>query len=462
METLPEKAINISARGLRYGGTQEIQNHINAGALAAVVRGGWALEEKETRNTSSTYSVGNFNVLMFWSKAIAGYPDARAPVYSPSLNILYKKQPDGIEKIGLLMTEIFQQCSHFNLLDSPLKSFPSGMLAAFLRFYEEFEQFVGVHNPILVRFHNISRKCGISNAQIRVWSKLVREQFDTDNLLHNFDKVSRANNEVVNVIVHMHNAVLRVEESNRQILSQLQFCIQENQTLKSMLEENRRDTQDFRRENMMIDTGGSPSQRKKQRHSSQVSPAESSAMETSTPSNKEAAIELSITELQSTSVTVSNPVAPRNAFEVISRCPPLLIDTTSIGLDELIPKLFDHQMSYSICVDKRRKREITSAMEYIKRRLNPQEIEIMKRKPPESNEQSKIEREEWLKQKRKLCTSIVKRLKECVHKERGGKVESKCTLSAIGDFIIKERVLNIDLDLPSSSSSSSSSSGDIS
>ena len=48
MESLPAYATNLSAKGLWYGGTQEIQIHINAGSLAAVLRGGWALDEKET------------------------------------------------------------------------------------------------------------------------------------------------------------------------------------------------------------------------------------------------------------------------------------------------------------------------------------------------------------------------------------------------------------------------------
>jgi len=49
VESLPAYTNNLSAKGLRYGGgTQEIQNHINAGSLAAVLRGGWALDEKET------------------------------------------------------------------------------------------------------------------------------------------------------------------------------------------------------------------------------------------------------------------------------------------------------------------------------------------------------------------------------------------------------------------------------
>jgi hypothetical protein len=48
VESLPAYATNLSAKGLRYGGTQEIQIHINAGSLAAVLRGGWALDEKET------------------------------------------------------------------------------------------------------------------------------------------------------------------------------------------------------------------------------------------------------------------------------------------------------------------------------------------------------------------------------------------------------------------------------
>jgi hypothetical protein len=186
-------------------------------------------------------------VLMFGSKAIAGYPDARVPVHSPSLKVLYEKRPDGIEKLAPLMTEIFQ-CQHFNLLDSPIQKFASAMLAAFLRFYHEFEKDMGVHNPILVRFHEIVKKCQISIAQIRVWSNMVREQFESDNFVHKFDKVSRANNEIVNAIVHMHQAVLRLEETNRHIVTELDASQNENKQLKSLLEDYRRENVDNRRE----------------------------------------------------------------------------------------------------------------------------------------------------------------------------------------------------------------------
>ena len=60
MESLPASATNVTTRGLRYGGTQDIQNHyVNSGALSALVRGGWTLDEKETKNTPLTYSVGS-------------------------------------------------------------------------------------------------------------------------------------------------------------------------------------------------------------------------------------------------------------------------------------------------------------------------------------------------------------------------------------------------------------------
>ena len=52
VESLPASATIVSARGLRYGGC----------SICSSTRG-WTLDEKETRNTSLTYSVGNFDVL---------------------------------------------------------------------------------------------------------------------------------------------------------------------------------------------------------------------------------------------------------------------------------------------------------------------------------------------------------------------------------------------------------------
>ena len=60
-------------------------------------------------------------------------------------------------------------------------------------------------------------------------------------------------------------------------------------------------------------------------------------------------------------------------------------------------------------------------MDYIKRGLTFQEIDFTKRKPPDSSAQSEAERKEWIEQKNQMCTSIVRRLKKCIHSERGKK-----------------------------------------
>ena len=54
--------------------------------------------------------------------------------------------------------------------------------------------------------------------------------------------------------------------------------------------------------------------------------------------------------------------------------------------------MFDHQMSYLIDISKQRRKEYTDAMDYIKRGLTSQEIDFMKRKPPDSSAQSEEER----------------------------------------------------------------------
>ena len=53
----------------------------------------------------------------------------------------------------------------------------------------------------------------------------------------------------------------------------------------------------------------------------------------------------------------------------------------------------DHQMSYLIDISKQRRKEYTDAMDNInKRGLTSQEIDFMKRKPPDSSAQSEEER----------------------------------------------------------------------
>jgi hypothetical protein len=51
--------------------------------------------------------------------------------------------------------------------------------------------------------------------------------------------------------------------------------------------------------------------------------------------------------------------------------------------------MFDHQMSYLIDISKQRRKEYTVAMDYIIRGLTSQEIDFMKKKPPDSSDKAK-------------------------------------------------------------------------
>ena len=53
--------------------------------------------------------------------------------------------------------------------------------------------------------------------------------------------------------------------------------------------------------------------------------------------------------------------------------------------------MFDRQMSYLIDISKQRRKEYTDAMDYIIRGLTSQEIDFMKKKPPDSSAQRKKE-----------------------------------------------------------------------
>ena len=158
-------SVKICARGLRYGGLHEIQNNMSAGHYAALVRGGWAMDEKETRNTSSIYSVGNWESLMYGSKAIAGYPDLRVKVVSPTLEVLFELKPMGIEKLNSLLQEIYGPL-HFNILDSHIRPFAGAAFASFLRFLPDFEISLGRKHPILCIFEDHLRTCQLTYSQV--------------------------------------------------------------------------------------------------------------------------------------------------------------------------------------------------------------------------------------------------------------------------------------------------------
>jgi len=159
-------SVKICARGLRYGGLHEIQNNMSAGHYAALVRGGWAMDEKETRNTSSIlYSVGNWESLMYGSKAIAGHPDVRVKVVSPTLEVLFELKPMGIEKLNSLLQEIYGTL-HFNILDSHIRPFAGAAFASFLRFLPDFENSLGRKHPILCIFEDHLRTCQLTYSQV--------------------------------------------------------------------------------------------------------------------------------------------------------------------------------------------------------------------------------------------------------------------------------------------------------
>jgi hypothetical protein len=124
------------------------------------------MDEKETRNTSSIYSVGNWESLMYGSKAIAGYPDVRVKVVSPTLEVLFELKSMGrIEKLNSLLQEIYGPL-HFNILDSHIRPFAGAAFASFLRFLPEFENSLGRKHPILSIFEDHLRTCQLTYSQV--------------------------------------------------------------------------------------------------------------------------------------------------------------------------------------------------------------------------------------------------------------------------------------------------------
>jgi hypothetical protein len=101
----------ISSRGFRYGGTQEVSRNPSTPQAAAVFRGGWESNVTETNNTSSTYTLGNEELLWMAGKAIAGYRNVSALIKSPTCDSFLLGNENLKSKKSILKGTIFYQNS---------------------------------------------------------------------------------------------------------------------------------------------------------------------------------------------------------------------------------------------------------------------------------------------------------------------------------------------------------------
>jgi len=213
VESLPS-GLNVSARGLRYGGLHELQNHYNAGQLGGVFRGGWEKEFVETNNTSSNYSIGNWELCWRAGKGISGYPNAQVPVYPPSLTCLVNC--NGYSLINILVKEMYQ--CHFDIHNSTIQPFAFSMFAAFLRFLPDFERKYGQNHFILQTCKEHFKKCKVSYETILNWSTIVRSDFAAKNIVSTLEQQGSllANNPEIATVFHdFRTVLLRVEDQNR-------------------------------------------------------------------------------------------------------------------------------------------------------------------------------------------------------------------------------------------------------
>ena len=261
------------------------------------------------------------------------------------------------------------------------------------------------------------------------------------------DDMNKIDGGIFDYIAHIHEVVVRLEDSNERIINQLASLKDDNAALKATLEDYRQEILDLKKQQEGVNNDGFTVRRKRKRSESSTLPAAVSTTSKSYTVNVEdTLITDNISALPADASANDRVIAiPKKASEVAIKQDGdnVYLINGSVGLDEIIPQLFENQLSYKFgAVPNQRKSEYRCALEYIKSRLTPEEVAVMKQKPPDGV-QSPQQREVWSQQTMEMSAGIIRRIKEAVHVERGGNTrQSSCTLGAIGDFI-KHKKLSI-------------------
>ena len=233
VETLP-LGFNVLARGLRFGGLHELQCHWNCGQLVAVFRGGWERDYTDTNNTSSSYSIGNWEICWRAGKAIAGHPDCFTQVLPPSLSCLansaghvreYSPSPD----VTLIQNPLFEvphgiEGFQQNSIGGPLKvCFEDYILVGLLLFETGTQSLTSYEalSPNLIRWsdHN-----AIDIAAPKQLDLQGSQQLD---VVENLTKTDRTKQfiELTNLIQTVDYLISIMGVNNNIIMQHLQFQI---------------------------------------------------------------------------------------------------------------------------------------------------------------------------------------------------------------------------------------------
>lgn len=472
--SLPAGISNISARGMRYGGLHELQNHFNAGHMSGVFRGGWEKDFSETNNTSSTYSFGNWDLAWRGGKGISGHPNALAPVYPPTVECL--SNCEGYSSIGLLLKEMYQ--SHFDVLQSPIRPFAFAMFAAFLRFLPDFERVYSQNHPILQVCKEHFRKFNLSYECILNWSNIVRIDYATKNtganVLHHGSTTINAS-DVANIIQDLKNTVVRLEEQNRMLCTFNMELLRITKSNSEELQYNRqltRQLQDSITSITMQDINVvtcTPPKKKRNRTSgdfnedhvdnsaTRSTPIQSSSSSTvlleqqnlgddciaeeyiSYASSNNIVPEMHNNGVPS-SVPMNDPTKEKNNTTTVQQIlqkaaerPTLIITGTSISIDVLIPKLLEFSWKYDFAKDisRQQKHTIKTGLEFIYSYFRPIDKAFMSEEAPSVYDAE--QRTAWIASKNDLATALITQIKSDIYpperKKRGN--TNDCTLGAI-------------------------------
>lgn len=177
--------MNVTARGLRYGGLQETAVRGREGA--GIYRGGWSENSQKNANENANknaniYMKGCDRLLIIASKTISGFPNPEGRVHPPSCEAFLSNfnQADR-QKFQNFLATVMKGSYDIVSDESPLQPFAYAMFASFLRWMPEFSRTYGYNHYTMQLLKKSMATFNYTWDDFDHWSQAVLADFNLKN-----------------------------------------------------------------------------------------------------------------------------------------------------------------------------------------------------------------------------------------------------------------------------------------
>ena len=218
-----EKSIN--ATSLRIGSTNECANDISLTSYDIIARGGWDLT---FLSTYFEYLLYPEIVVVRAGRALAGWPNSRIMVYSPSLTLLYSTlQADDLRAAELIKQTLFHKvCSILN------KEVIDVLFAAILKNYNDCV-IKYPNNPVYKEVRKVSNEHQIETSKLVQWSTIVQNDFKTKNAVAMEVSSAPVDSQLFSLLISLNNQINDLKATNARLENALTLVLPLVQELKN-------------------------------------------------------------------------------------------------------------------------------------------------------------------------------------------------------------------------------------